>query len=120
MSSVLQVTPNAEEHYVWCQFGQSRLGGDATDDVTWNRVYQSAREHWARCVILDFSQVRLMTSAALGKLLLLNKKLATQGRQLCVCGLSQQLRDILEVTHLHRVLRIADGIDSCLSQTNPT
>lgn len=115
MSPALQITASPAQHYVRCEFGQSRLGGDGTDAEVWQQVAQAARPGWVRRVVLDFSQVRILTSAALGKLLLLNKKLAGQDRQLCVCGLNPRLRDILHVTHLHRVLKIADSIAECVA-----
>jgi anti-sigma B factor antagonist len=57
-------------------------------------------------IAIDFSEVDLLPSACLGKLCRLNKSLQDAGGQLVVCGLSENLLNVFEITGLDRVLTI--------------
>jgi anti-anti-sigma factor len=57
-------------------------------------------------LVLDFGNVENTSSAALAMLLTLNKKLVADGRSLILKNLSSHVYDVLEVTDLHRILRL--------------
>ncbi len=55
-------------------------------------------------VVLDLSGLRFMDSSGLGLLLSSLQKLNARGGDLKLCGLSKQVRMILEMVRLHRLL----------------
>jgi anti-anti-sigma factor len=57
-------------------------------------------------LILNFENVRSLTSLMLGKLIQLNKKANARGGRLAVCGLCPDLQELFEVTQLHEYLDI--------------
>ena len=65
-------------------------------------------------VLLDFSEVSFMSSAALGKLITLYKKSHTNGSDLKLCGIRPEIIDIFAVTRLDRLFDIrtdrSDGL----------
>jgi anti-sigma B factor antagonist len=65
-------------------------------------------------VLLDFSAVSFMSSAALGKLVTLYKKSHSNGSDLKLCGIRPEIIDIFAVTRLDRLFDIrtdeSDGL----------
>jgi anti-sigma B factor antagonist len=57
-------------------------------------------------VVFDLSRLRFMDSSGVGFLLCCLQKLNAAGGNLKLCGLSQQVRMILELVRLHRLLDI--------------
>lgn len=66
-------------------------------------------------VVVDFSDVDIVTSASLSKLLQLRKLLAGNGHQLILCGMSAETESIFKVTALDRVFEFAE--DKCAALT---
>jgi anti-sigma B factor antagonist len=57
-------------------------------------------------LLLNFSNVEYMSSAALGKLITLNKKVQAAGGKLVLCNIIPQIREVFEITRLDKVLVI--------------
>lgn len=60
-------------------------------------------------VILDFKNVRFMSSSFLGFLLKLHKSIAQSQGKLKLRNLSKQLYEIFKITSLHKVFTIEKG-----------
>ena len=57
-------------------------------------------------LLLNFSNVEYMSSAALGKLITLNKKVQAAGGKLVLCGIIPQIREVFEITKLDKLFVI--------------
>jgi anti-sigma B factor antagonist len=60
----------------------------------------------ARKVLLNFSNVEYLSSAALGKLITLNKKLGAVGGRLILCNIDPQIYEVFEITKLDKFFKI--------------
>jgi anti-sigma B factor antagonist len=60
----------------------------------------------ARKVLLNFSNVEYLSSAALGKLITLNKKLQAAGGRLILCNIDPQIYEVFEITKLDKFFKI--------------
>jgi anti-sigma B factor antagonist len=58
-------------------------------------------------VILDFSNVAMISSAMLGRLVLLQRRADQSGGLLRLCEVSPSVRDVLRTTNLDRILKVA-------------
>ena len=65
-------------------------------------------------VAIDLSQVTMLASMGLGMLVSMHKSCQQEGGKLVVCGLSDELIQLLKLTHLERVLRIVPNKDEAL------
>src|SRR6266702_6832655 len=54
-------------------------------------------------ILLNFGNVEYMSSAALGKLITLNKKVQTAGGRLVLCNIDPQIREVFEITKLDKL-----------------
>lgn len=67
-------------------------------------------------IALDLSAVMLLASAGLGALINLHKQCAASGGRLVVFGLRDEIRELMQLTKLHRLLTIVDTRDAALKQ----
>jgi anti-sigma B factor antagonist len=59
-----------------------------------------------RKLLLNFGNVEYLSSAALGKLITLNKKLQGAGGRLILCNIDPQIYEVFEITKLDRFFNI--------------
>jgi anti-sigma B factor antagonist len=59
-----------------------------------------------RKLLLNFGNVEYLSSAALGKLITLNKKLQGVGGRLVLCNIDQQIYEVFEITRLDKFFNI--------------
>lgn len=75
---------------------------------------QSVREHLDQLIdedrhrklVLDFSNVAFLSSVTRNVLILLHKRLKALGGWLIICKMSDQIREIFEITKLNTILDI--------------
>ena len=59
-----------------------------------------------RKLLLNFGNVEYLSSAALGKLITLNKKLQAVGGRLILCNIDPQIYEVFEITKLDKFFKI--------------
>lgn len=57
-------------------------------------------------IVLNFGNVEFLSSAALGKLITLNRKLQGARGKLILCGISKEIREVFEITRLDKLFTI--------------
>ena len=67
-------------------------------------------------IILDFTQVEYLSSAALGKLITMHKKTATAKGKLVLCKIQKDILDVFKITQLNKVLTLCTDLDDALSK----
>jgi anti-sigma B factor antagonist len=58
-------------------------------------------------LIVDLSNVEMISSAMLGKIILLLRRVESSGGRLCLCGLRPVIQDVLRTTNLDRLFHVA-------------
>src|SRR5436190_23929944 len=59
-----------------------------------------------RKILLNFSNVEYLSSAALGKLITLNKKVNSSGGKLILCNIDPTIYEVFEITKLNKLFNI--------------
>ena len=59
-------------------------------------------------LLLDFETVQYLSSAALGKLITLNKRVAENSGRLVLCSIKPQIYEVFQITKLNKIFDIAD------------
>lgn len=57
-------------------------------------------------ILLNFSNVEYLSSAALGKFITLNKKVQSSGGKLVMCNISDDIYEVFEITKLNKLFNI--------------
>src|SRR2546422_8507154 len=70
------------------------------------QLFSLVDELGRRKLLLNFGNVEYLSSAALGKFITLNKKLASAGGKLILCNIAPQIYEVFEITKLNRLFKI--------------
>ena len=69
-------------------------------------------------LIVNFSDVKFFSSAAINKLIVLEKKVRAKGGQTCLTNLRPEVRDLFGFTHLDSLFRIHDSQEDAVVDLN--
>lgn len=69
-----------------------------------------------RQIVLDLNDVHYMTSAAIGKLIALHRRLARGGGQLVLCSLQPDVSAVFEASHLIDYFKVSSSPSAALAQ----
>lgn len=72
--------------------------------------------HGVRQVILDLQSVNYVTSAAVGKLIALHRRLARANGRLILCSLQSDVQSTLALSQLLNYFNVTETADDALSQ----
>jgi anti-sigma B factor antagonist len=70
------------------------------------QLYSLVDDAGRRKVVLNFGKVEYLSSAALGKLITLNKKLQAAGGRLALCSIASEIFEVFVITGLQKVFKI--------------
>jgi anti-sigma B factor antagonist len=70
------------------------------------QLFSLVDEESSRKMLLNFGNVEYLSSAALGKLITLNKKLQNAKGKLILCNIDPQIHEVFEITKLDKFFRI--------------
>ncbi len=99
----LRVEPSGE--VVKVRLESENVDSENFEDVTHELTQLVEREGHTK-IVLNLDSVEYMQSTALGRLVLIDKKVGGQGGKLCLCNLRPSVRELFEITGLDEVLDI--------------
>src|SRR6476620_10583027 len=76
----------------------------SADDSLADTVWQTMQQHFAKRVVLEMDDLKLLPSRLIGQLVLLHKRICTNGGTLRVCGLSDASQAALRATRLDNLV----------------
>jgi len=68
-----------------------------------------------RSIILDFKKVEFIDSACLGALVGISRRLKSDGGDLTISGLQDEVRSIFQITRLDKVFPLYDDVDQAIN-----
>jgi len=71
-----------------------------------DQLFSLVDQEGCRKVLLNFSNVEYLSSAALGKLITMNKKVQNAGGKLILCNIDPQIHEVFEITKLDKFFKI--------------
>jgi anti-sigma B factor antagonist len=79
-------------------------------------LYELVEKKDRRKLVLDFSNVRFLSSSALGVLITLRNKADTVKGKVILCGLKKDLRKVFEITRLDKLFTFVTTEEKALAQ----
>ena len=67
-----------------------------------------------KSLLLDFGNVEFLSSAALNKLIILDKKVKMNSGQMRLCNLKPEIQEVFVITRLNQLFEIKDSVDDAL------
>ncbi len=82
--------------------------------VLGNQLFSLVEDDGSRKVILDFSNVEYLSSAALGKLIVMDKKVKADKGQLSMCCVRGEILEVFQITKLDILFKIHETREQAL------
>lgn len=70
------------------------------------QLFSLVEQEGVKKMLLNFGNVEYLSSAALGKLITLNKKVASSGGKLVLCNIKSDIYEVFEITRLDKLFKI--------------
>jgi len=87
-------------------FTDRKILDEQNIQIIGEQLFSLVDELGRRKLLLNFGNVEYLSSAALGKLITLNKKLSGAGGKLILCNIHPQIYEVFEITKLNKLLNI--------------
>src|SRR5215468_6141366 len=87
-------------------FVDKKILDEQNIQIIGEQLFSLVDEQGRRKVLLNFGNVEFLSSAALGKLITLNRKVQAVKGKLVLCGISQSIREVFEITKLDKLFTI--------------
>jgi anti-sigma B factor antagonist len=100
------------------KFIDKRILDEQNIQLIGEQMFSLVDDDGIKKILLNFSNVEYLSSAALGKLITMNKKVRAARGQLKLCGIKPEIYEVFEITNLNRVFMIYDDESSALEAFN--
>jgi anti-sigma B factor antagonist len=87
-------------------FTDKKILDEQNIQIIGEQLFSLVDELGRRKLILNFSNVEYLSSAALGKFITLNKKVNAAQGKLVLCNIDPQIYEVFEITKLNRLFNI--------------
>ena len=96
-------------------FVDKRILDEQNIQIIADQLFGLVDDHQCRKLLLNFENVEYMSSAALGKLITLHKKLTGVKGKLALCGISPQIFEVFAITKLDKIFKIHKDYQTALT-----
>src|SRR5215213_7556097 len=87
------------------EFIDKRILDEQNIQLIGEQLFELVDDMGKRKLLLNFANVEYLSSAALGKLITLNKKVRSSGGQLALCNIKPEIKEVFSITKLDKVLK---------------
>ena len=95
-------------------FTDKRILDDENIRIIGEQLFALIDDQGHKKLLLNFTNVEYLSSAALGKFITLNKKVSGAGGKLVLCGIDPTIYEVFEITRLNKLFNIQKDEQSAL------
>lgn len=95
---------------------EKKILDEANIEALGQELYALVDRDGRRKVVLDFKAVEYLSSAALGKLVSLEKKMNLAKGKLVLCSIRKDIYEVFKLLQLPKVLTICSDVDEALGK----
>ncbi|QDU80639.1 Putative anti-sigma factor antagonist BtrV [Polystyrenella longa] len=96
------------------KFIDNKILDETNIQIIGNQLFALVEQDGRKKIILDFSSVEYLSSAALGKLITMEKKVKAAQGNLRLCSIRPEIYEVFAITKLNQVFTICDDSDEAL------
>lgn len=96
------------------RFVDKKILDETKIQVIGNQLFGLVDEDGRKKVVLDFTNVEYLSSAALGKLITMDKKVKGARAKLRLCSIRPEIYEVFAITKLNKLFSIYDDLDQAL------
>ncbi len=97
------------------KFVDKKILDETNIQIIGNQLFGLVEDDGRKKIILDFSNVEYLSSAALGKLITMDKKVKAAGGKLRLCAIRPDIYEVFAITKLNQVFDIKDDQEQALA-----
>lgn len=94
------------------RFLESKILDESNIAQIGDRLFRLVDNDGCRKLVLNFDKVEYLSSAALGKLITLDKKVKAQAGRMKLCHIKEGIYEVFKITRLNKVFDIQDDEQS--------
>ena len=95
---------------------RSSLSEEDTIEEFGSELNQLVDNYGCRWLVLDLGQVSLLTSSAVGKLIVLHRCLHRRNGRLVICGINSVITDVFQTAKLNDYFHLTSTVDQAVDQ----
>ena len=96
------------------RFVDKKILDETNIQIIGNQMFGLVDEDGRKKVVLDFSNVEYLSSAALGKLITMDKKVKAAKGKLRLCSIRPEIYEVFEITRLNKIFDIRTNQEQAL------
>lgn len=96
------------------RFVDKKILDETNIQIIGNQLFGLVDEDGRKKIILDFSDVEYLSSAALGKLITMDKKVKGAKGKLRLCNIRPEIYEVFAITKLNKLFSIHDDQEKAL------
>lgn len=96
------------------RFTDKKILDETNIQIIGNQLFALVEEADRKKIILDFTQVEYLSSAALGKLITMDKKVKSVEGKLRLCTIRPDIYEVFAITRLNKLFDIYDNQEKAL------
>ena len=96
------------------RFVDKKILDETNIQIIGNQMFGLVDDEGRQKVILDFTNVEYLSSAALGKLITMDKKMKAAKGKLRLCSVRPEIYDVFAITKLNKLFSMHDDLDAAM------
>jgi anti-sigma B factor antagonist len=96
------------------RFNDRKILDETNIQIIGNQLFSLVEDEHRDKILLDFSNVEYLSSAALGKLITMEKKVKEVRGELRLCSIRPDIYEVFRITKLDKLFKIHDDRDKAL------
>lgn len=96
------------------KFIDKKILDETNIQIIGNQLFGLVEEDERSSILLDFSNVEYLSSAALGKLITMDKKVKSAKGKLRLCSIRPEIYEVFTITKLNKLFKIYDDQEAAL------
>jgi anti-sigma B factor antagonist len=97
------------------RFVDKKILDENNIQIIGTQLFGLLEEDGRKKIVLDFTNVEYLSSAALGKLITMDKKVKAAGGKLRLCNIRKDIYEVFAITRLNKVFDIRDTQDEAVA-----
>jgi len=96
------------------RFIDKKILDEGNIQIIGNQLFALIEEDGRQKIVLDFSNVEYLSSAALGKLITMDKKVKAAKGKLRLCAIRPDIYEVFAITKLNKLFDMKDNLEAAL------
>ena len=97
------------------KFIDKKILDEGNIQIIGNQLFALIEEDKRQKIVLDFSNVEYLSSAALGKLITMDKKVKAAKGKLRLCAIRPDIYEVFAITKLNKLFDMKDTVEAALA-----